>query len=197
MEQSRERSIVLINSSVYYLLKIEPSGRSRLRLAYLCCIPTIIIMISITTVLQIHIHIQSNAITQDEIGGLCCSDTNSLLHSDFCSSTRGERHNSYYVGHTIWPHQRAAHLAMFKISAGRDLKKQTNPTTSSMLKIQLSNVCLNGRNSHLCLYGPMSTLNSLFFKILIFSGTSLTCMTLSTLQTHFLSGGLLWQWWFS
>ena len=45
--------------------------------------------------------------------------------------TRGERHNSYHVNHP----QHAAHLVMFKISVGRDLKKQT---TSSTAQIQLS-----------------------------------------------------------
>ena len=56
-----------------------------------------------------------------------------LLTSDFGSSTGGERHNSYYANHTIWPHKRAAHPVMFKI--GRDPKTLT---TSSMVKIQLS-----------------------------------------------------------
>ena len=53
------------------------------------------------------------------------------LVSEFGSSTRGERHNSYYANHP----QRAAHLVMFKISVCRDPKK---PTTSSMTQIQLS-----------------------------------------------------------
>ena len=52
-----------------------------------------------------------------------------LLTSDFGSSTRGKRHNSYYAIHTILPHKRAAHPVMFK-------KKK--PTTSSMVKIQFS-----------------------------------------------------------
>ena len=59
------------------------------------------------------------------------SDTIGLLISDFGSSTWGERHNSYYAN----PNQRTVHLVMFKISISRDLK---NPTTSSMVKIQLS-----------------------------------------------------------
>ena len=58
-----------------------------------------------------------------------------LLTSDFGSSTQGERHNSYYADHTIWPHKCTAHPMMFKISVGRDPK---NPTTSSMVKIQFS-----------------------------------------------------------
>ena len=59
------------------------------------------------------------------------SSTNSLLMYDLGSSTRGERHNSYYAN----PTQRAEHLVMFKISDCRDPK---NPTTSSTAQIQLS-----------------------------------------------------------
>ena len=55
-------------------------------------------------------------------GGLCCSGTNGSLTFDFGSLTQGERYNSYYADHTIWPHKRAVHLAMFKISVGRDLQ---------------------------------------------------------------------------
>ena len=100
--------------------------------------------------------------------------------------------NMLHAEHTIWPHNRAAHLVMFKISLGRDL--QNSMTSFSRRN---STLCLNGRNSVLCLHGPMSTFNWLFFKILKFSGSSLSCMGSSTLQPHFLSGGLLWQWWFS
>ena len=109
-----------------------------------------------------------------------------LLTSGFGSSTRGERHNSYYADHTIWPHQRAAHLVMFKIFVSRDPK---NPITSStlncmtetqlpacMVQSQLLNsvaensiLCLHSRNSRICLHGPISTPNWLFFKILKFS----------------------------
>ena len=80
---------------------------------------------------QIH-----NSNTCTNVCGLCCSCMNGLLTSDFGSSTRGERHNSYYADHTIWPHKRAAYPVMFKISVGRNPKKKT--TTSSMVKIQLS-----------------------------------------------------------
>ena len=73
----------------------------------------------------IHTHLQ-----MQNTGGLCYSGTNSLLTSDFSSSTRGERHKSYYATHR----QRGAHLVMFKISVGRDPK---NTTTSSTVKIQL------------------------------------------------------------
>ena len=74
---------------------------------------------------------------------------------------------------------------MVKISVSRDPKKPStsfngqnptlpstveDPTTTSTVKIQL-----------------------VFFKILKFSGPSLLDMMSSTLQPHFLSGGLLWQ----
>ena len=106
-----------------------------------------------------------------------------LLTSDFGSSTRGDRHNSYYADHTIWPHQCVAHLAMSKTSICRDPKNLTAATT-----VENSTLCPSGRNSIVCLHGPISTLNWLFFKILKFSGPSLPGMTLSTLQPHFLSG---------
>ena len=87
---------------------------------------TTTIMISITTVLQIHIQIQADSVVQIRTV---------LLTSVFGSSTRGERHNSYNADHSIRPQKCAAHPVMFKISVGRNPK---NPTTSSMVKIQLS-----------------------------------------------------------
>ena len=115
------------------------------------------------------------------------SDTNRLLISWLrFFDTRKEAQFllcwSYYADYT----QRAAHLVMFKISVGRDPKKTTitstvksnsqrpNPTLTSMVESQL--------------------LNRLYFK---FSGPSLPGITSSTLQPHFLYGGLLWQWWLS
>ena len=77
--------------------------------------------------------------------------------------------------------KRTAHLLMFKISVRRDL--------------QNLNTCLNGRR--FTALSPWSNLNWLFFKILKFSGTSLPGMTSSTLQSHFLSGGLLRKCWLS
>ena len=79
-----------------------------------------------------HIHIQSNTNTD----GLRRSGTNGLLASDFGSSTRRERHNSYYANHP----QRAAHRVMFKISADRDPK---TPSTSST--VENNPLCPNGR----------------------------------------------------
>ena len=116
------------------------------------------------------------------------SDTNGLLISDFSSSTRGERHSSYYANHP----QRTVHLVMFKISVGRDPK---NSTTSSTAQIQLYALIIE--KSTLCLYGPILTLNWLFFKIFKFSKPSFPGMMSSALQPHFTSGGLLWQWWLS
>ena len=53
------------------------------------------------------------------------------------------------------------------------------------------NCCLDGKNSTVCLHGPISIFNWLFKKILKFSGPSLPQMTLSALQPHFPSEGLL------
>ena len=75
-----------------------------------------------------------------------------LLTSEFGSSTLGERHNSYYANHP----QRAAHLVMFKIFAGRDPKI---PTTSSTVENSILYAPM-AENSTVCLYGPMSTFNS-------------------------------------
>ena len=107
-----------------------------------------------------------------------------LLTFDSSFSTRGERHNSYYADHIIWPHKRAAHPVMFKISVGGDLK---NPTTSSTVKIQLSTSILWQRTqfSAYVVQGQPSTL--LFFKILKFSWPSFPRMMISTLQSYFLS----------
>ena len=113
-------------------------------------------------------------------------------------ATWGERHNAYYADHTVWPHQHAAYLKMFKISVGRDPKNSIlqlngwipncifdspNPTLNSEYP-----TLLNGRNSTVWFHDPISTLNWLFFKIIKFSGPSLLGMTSSTLQPHFLSG---------
>ena len=64
--------------------------------------------------LYIHMQTQANI----NAGRLCCSCTNGLLISDFGSSTRGERHNSYYADHP----QCAVHHVIFKISVCRDPK---------------------------------------------------------------------------
>ena len=86
----------------------------------------------------------------------------------------------------LTPSPRAAHLVVFKFSVGRDPKI---PTTS----FNGQKSTLNGRIPNSRLNAPIST--DFFFKILKFSGPSLLGMTSSTLQAHFLSGGLLWQWW--
>ena len=89
-----------------------------------------------------------------------------LLTSDFGFSTQGEGHNSYYSDYTIWCHKCAAHPEMFKISVARDTK---NPTTSSMVKIQLStsNSVAGTQSSTYMVQCQLST--AVIFKILIFS----------------------------
>ena len=137
------------------------------------------LVISITTVhIQMHIQIQYT-------GGHCRFRYERFINFWLRSiATRGERPNSYNVNNP----QRAAHLVMFKISVGRDPK---NSTTS--FNGRNSTLCPMAENLTLCLHGPISTLNWLFFKILKFSGPSNLGMTSSTLQLHFLSGSLLWQ----
>ena len=58
-----------------------------------------------------------------------CFGYERFINSCFGSSTRGERHNSYYANHP----QRVAHLMMFKIFAGRDPKKPTSSTAQIQL----------------------------------------------------------------
>ena len=78
------------------------------------------------------------------------SGTNGLLTSDFGSSTRGERHNSYY------PH-RSAHFVMIKISVGRDRKKkQLHLSTAKNSTPQWQKM--------FCLHGPISKLTDSFSK---------------------------------
>ena len=113
-----------------------------------------------------------------------------LLTSDFGSSIRGERHNSYYADCTIWPHKCAAHPIVFKVSVGRDLQ-------NSKVRLQLLNImsrtqilnCLPLRQiTPVSVYMAQSQpSNWLFFKIFKFSGPSLPGMTSFTHQTYFLS----------
>ena len=80
-----------------------------------------------------------------------------------------------------WLHPNTRRILWFLrsqfIPAGRDLKKSTAFINSRKLNYPFNDQILN-----CCL-----------FKILKFSGPSLLDMTSSTLQSHFLSGGLLWQ----
>ena len=112
-----------------------------------------------------------------------------LLTSDFGSLTWGERHNSYSANHP----QRVAHLVVFKISVGRDPKILTFAITveNSILFAPMA------ENSTFCLHGVMSTFNSLFFKILKFSGPSLLGHNVIHTPAPFPVWGLLWQWWLS
>ena len=128
---------------------------------------------------QIHIQIQSKTNT----GELLFLVRMHLSTSDFGSSTRGERHNSNYADHTIWPYKCAVHLVVFKISVGRDPK---NPTTSSVVKIQLSTQWQSTQLSASMVQCQLP--NRLFFKNLKFSEPSIPGITSSTLHPHFLSG---------
>ena len=54
----------------------------------------------------------------------------------------------------LTPSPRMAHLVVFKISVGRDPKILIAART-----VENSTLCPNGRNSIVCLHGPMSTFN--------------------------------------
>ena len=125
---------------------------------------------------------------QAKTSRLCCSGTNDLLISDFGSSTREERHNSYCANHP----QRAAHLVVFEISVSRDPKILTAAVTveNSILSVPMAET-----QSSASMIQCQPSTDSL--KILKFSGPPLPGMTSFTLQPHFLSWGLLWQWWLS
>ena len=109
-----------------------------------------------------------------------------LLTSGFGSSTRGERHHSYYADHTIWPHQHTAHLVVFKISVSRDLKI----LTAAAATVENSTLCPNGREL-ICL--PAWSYDS-------FSKSSNSQEHLFRAWRHphsssFPTWGLLWQLW--
>ena len=57
-------------------------------------------MISVTTVIQKHLQMQNTG-GNKYTGDSAVQVRKVLLTSDFGSSTRGERHNSYYADHTI------------------------------------------------------------------------------------------------
>ena len=100
-----------------------------------CCIllVAIIIMISIQRYYKYIFKYSEIQYTGRHTGELCVLQVRTnLLTSEFSSSTRGERHNSYNADPTIWPHKCVAHPVMFKISVGRDPNNST--------------VCHNGRN---------------------------------------------------
>ena len=135
--------------------------------------------------MQIQIWKQVNTIQVDSV----VSGTNGLLTSClwFFDTRREIRFLKVFRNHTPPPTFSTSHgvLDLNSSLPVEILKTQLldsmaeSPTTSSMVKIQLSNDCL---------HGPMSTFNWRFFKILKFSGPSLPGMTSSTLQSFFLSG---------
>ena len=94
---------------------------------------------------------------QAKTGRLCCSGTNGLSTSDFGSSTRGERYNSYYADHNmLTPPPHVAHLLVFEIFVGRDPKR------------------LNGRISYSST--PWSNLN---FRLTLFQNPQIIRMIFS------------------
>ena len=114
---------------------------------------------SITTVLQIHIHIQSN--TNADTGRLSC-----FRHKRFYwLLTSVHWHEERDTILTMLTIPNAAHLVVFKISVGRDPK---TPTASSTVENSILYAPM-AENSNVCLHGSISTLNCRVFEILKFS----------------------------
>ena len=126
---------------ILVMRKTMPSGFSK----FFCCMLTIIQMISI----QRYIHTKYSN-TQ---AGSVVSGTNDLLTSGFGSSTRGERHNSYYAGHSIWPHNA---LRILRCLRSLPVEIWKTPTTYLNGR-ELSSHCTNGRELN-CLL-PWSNIN--------------------------------------
>ena len=115
------------------------------------------------------------------------SGTNCLLSSEFGSSTRGERQFlKVFRNHTmLTTPKRSAHLVVqsqfLKIIVGPQL-------LTIIVGPQLQLCAIEADNPTVCLPGPKSTPNWLFFKIFKFSWPLFPSMTSFTLQPHFLSG---------
>ena len=155
---------------------------------------TTAIMISITTILQIHSQMQMQ---------YTCRNRGTLLFRyelfiNFLTSVhwhveRDTIHKifswSYHANPTPDVRPFMWWLRSQFISIPAEIRK------TQIFDSMAESPTLNGRNLTVCLQGPMSTFNWLFLKILKFSGPSLPGMTSSTLQPLFLSSDLIWQWW--
>ena len=139
---------------------------------------TIAIMISITTLTQMHKQIQADYFV---------SDTKGFINFWFRSlAKRGERQvlKAYANYIMLTSSQRTAHLVIFKISICLCWSRSENSTA-----------CLNGRKLN-CPFNSR-ILNISLFKILQLSGPFLLGMTSSTLHPYFLSGVYNDRWWLS
>ena len=151
-------------------------------------------MISIPTVIQ-YIH-KYKTQTNTNAGGLCrlryerFINFLTLAHSD---RRRETQFLKAYANHTSWLHLHARRILWCLRSLSVEIRK--SQLHLSTVKIQLSATMAETQLSISMVQSQL--LNWLFFKILKFSGTSLPGKTSSTFQLHFLSGGLLWQWWLS
>ena len=124
------------------------------------------------------------------------SDTNRFINFwlRLFDTRRETQFLKVFANHTmLTPPQLVAHLVMFKISI--HLCRSTHEKRNSRCNGGKFNSMLQWQK--LSSLPPSSNLNWLFFKIAKLSGPSLPGITSSTLQPHFLSRGLLWQWWWS
>ena len=166
-ERGGQRLTVISLGSLLILKRIFDLWYGRIYSCYIA----ITIMISITTVLQIDMQIQSNKNTQADS---VVPDTNGLLTS--CLLFFDTRKETQFL--LCWPY--------YLTPPTRCAPK--NPTTSSSLN------CMAETQLSASVVQCQPSTHS-FSKIPNFSGPSLPDMTSSTLQPYFLSGGLIWQWW--
>ena len=126
------------------------------------------------------------------------SGTNSLLTSGFGSSSRGERHNSYYANHP----QPAVHLVMFTISIHLRRSRPEKPNhhcddrkLNSMPQWQELNSLPQWQE--LSFSNQWSNLNWLFFQNTQILRTISSGYDVIHTPASFHVWGLLWRWWLS
>ena len=146
---------------------------------FYCCI--LFLLMSIITVIQIRKQADSVVKVRTVINFL----TSVLRHEE-----RETQFLKFFVNHTMLTIPNVRRILWCLRSLSVEIWK--TPTTSSTAEIQLYASMAETQLSATMVQSQL--LNWLFFKIFKFSGPSLPGMTSSTLQLHFLSGGLLWQW---
>ena len=139
------------------------------------CVCCIITMISITTlIIRLHIQIQADSVVSDTNG----FNNFYVQPFDMRRETQFIKAYSNYIMLTSIP-QRAAHFVVFKFSIHLCRSK---PPKSDLIWSDPKNSTAP--------FNIRPQINHLF-KIIIFSKASLLGMMSSTLQRHFLSGGLI------
>ena len=140
----------------FYLLFIFPIKR---RLNYkwgavIVGLSYLVLLFFLSIRLFVHFGDVCNNYIDAKTSGLCSSGTNGLSISWLqFMATRGERQFlKAYANHTIW-HDFNARRILWRL---RSLSIEIRKPQQHLLRPK-SNSCLNGRNSTLCLHGPIST----------------------------------------